>query len=59
MLTTPREPLMPAIMEAWFLASENTCHGRSGPCGKLFRIADNAAWFEMKPEVKSSPACLP
>ena len=50
---------MPAIMEAWFLASENTCHGRSGPCGKLFRIADNAAWFEMKPEVKSSPACLP
>ena len=33
-----REPLMPAIIEAWFRASENTCQS-----GNEFRMVDSAA----------------
>jgi hypothetical protein len=29
---------MPAIIEAWFFASEKHCQGCAGPFGKLFRI---------------------
>ncbi len=53
------EPLMPAIIEAWFFASENTSHGLFGPAGWLFRMVDSAAWFDTKPEVNSSAAGLP
>ena len=45
---------MPAIIEAWFLASENTCQS-----GNEFKIVDSAAWFDTKPEVNNSAADLP
>ncbi len=48
------EPLIPAIIEAWFLASENTTQS-----GRLLRMVDSAPWLETKPEVNSSAACLP
>jgi len=47
MLTTARDPLMPAIMDAWFLASEKQCQGCSGPSGRLFRMVDSVAWLDM------------
>ena len=47
---------MPAIIEAWFRASENTCQG---PGSGTFRMVDSAAWLETKPEVNSSAAGLP
>ena len=56
---TERALLMPAIIEAWFLASEYTCHSTSGPAGREFSTVDSAAWFDTKPEVNSSAACLP
>lgn len=48
------DPLIPAIIEAWFLASENTTKP-----GTAFRIVESAAWFETKPEVNRSAASLP
>src|SRR5450631_333320 len=48
---TARDPLIPAIIEAWLRASENPCHGWSRPLGRLFRMVDSAAWLETKPEV--------
>ena len=47
-------PLIPAIIEAWFRATENTCQP-----GSEFRMVESAAWLDTKPEVNSSAAGLP
>ena len=51
--------LIPAIIDAWFFASENTCQGLSGPAGLLLRMVPSVAWLETNPEVNSSAAALP
>ena len=48
------DPLMPAIIEAWLRASENTCQS-----GSEFRMVDSAAWLDTNPEVNSSADALP
>jgi len=47
---------MPAIIDAWFFASENTCHACSGPAGWLLSMVDSAAWLDTKPDVNSRAA---